>query len=343
MYKIVPSKVKDTAKLLSHSLAKAFDGMEGGDYASLVEHFKTNKGASPEVVLYKGLILDGRHRYKGAKAASIKCVFKDFIGDDAEARDYVASVNLNRRHLTQDQKAIALAKLYPEPVKTGPKPKSSSPEETNTMEKKAEAAGVGTSTLKRAKQVVNNASKATVAAAAEGKISTKEAVEVAKAPDEKEALAEKLEEKETKKEKPPKAPPPPKPEHKTHDIVYADARSTIKVSDCLEHRPKRGHFSVMRFDSSDLHSINVYDVEKEWGEIVGFIAIKLAKRSIGNVSLGDYDIAIVRYNGDGGEASLKPKVKFSNVMDEAAFLKWLESMDGTDRQQIGGELEGWKS
>ena len=56
------------------------------------------------IILYEGLILDGRHRYEAALKANIDPIFVEFQGTRAEAIDYVTSENVARRHLNNTEK-----------------------------------------------------------------------------------------------------------------------------------------------------------------------------------------------------------------------------------------------
>jgi hypothetical protein len=55
------------------------------------------------IVVYKGRILDGRTRHAAAKAAKIKPRTVQFKGTDDQARQFVETANLHRRHLTPEQ------------------------------------------------------------------------------------------------------------------------------------------------------------------------------------------------------------------------------------------------
>jgi hypothetical protein len=54
------------------------------------------------IYFYQIKILDGRNRFLAAKAANIKPVFREFIGTDEEAKEFVKRANEHRRHLTED-------------------------------------------------------------------------------------------------------------------------------------------------------------------------------------------------------------------------------------------------
>jgi transcriptional regulator with XRE-family HTH domain len=61
------------------------------------------------VVVYEGLILDGRHRYEAALKAGVDPIFVEFQGTKEEAIAYVTSENVARRHLSNPEKEFFYA------------------------------------------------------------------------------------------------------------------------------------------------------------------------------------------------------------------------------------------
>jgi hypothetical protein len=92
----------------THPLADLFPPMTTDEMASLVEDIKANGLAQP-IVTHEGKLLDGRHRYQACLQAGVEPQFTEFRGGDALA--FVISANLNRRHLTESQRAMVAAKL----------------------------------------------------------------------------------------------------------------------------------------------------------------------------------------------------------------------------------------
>jgi hypothetical protein len=68
-------------------------------------------GLIDDIYLYQGCVLDGRRRQVSCLAAGIAPRYVEFEGDDAAALNFVVSVNLHRRHMTDVQRAIAAAKV----------------------------------------------------------------------------------------------------------------------------------------------------------------------------------------------------------------------------------------
>lgn len=93
----------------NHPLSETFPVMGEDEYDALKKDIKLN-GLISEIVTHDGMILDGRHRFRACQELKIKPVFKKYEGNDPIG--YVISVNLNRRHLNQSQRCVAVLSLY---------------------------------------------------------------------------------------------------------------------------------------------------------------------------------------------------------------------------------------
>jgi ParB-like chromosome segregation protein Spo0J len=91
-----------------HPLANVFPLIDGKPYEDLMADILKN-GVREAIWLYEGKILDGRNRYRAAKAMKVEAEFRDYLGDDAMA--FVISLNIHRRHLSESQRAMAAAKF----------------------------------------------------------------------------------------------------------------------------------------------------------------------------------------------------------------------------------------
>ncbi|MEN9807226.1 MAG: hypothetical protein RL756_1746 [Pseudomonadota bacterium] len=109
----------------AHPLAEIFPMIdpESKDYGSLAGSISVFGVLEPIVLTRDMRVLDGRNRLRAALEAvhaeddekAPKFVFFDQLPIDHELvteRDYVASKNLSRRHLTDEQKAAAVALLF---------------------------------------------------------------------------------------------------------------------------------------------------------------------------------------------------------------------------------------
>jgi hypothetical protein len=96
--------------LRHHPLADIFPLMEGAEFNELVADIKAN-GLIEDIVLYDGMILDGRNRYRACIAADVPPTTHDateWIGDPAA---FVISANIRRRHLNREQRGELLIKI----------------------------------------------------------------------------------------------------------------------------------------------------------------------------------------------------------------------------------------
>jgi hypothetical protein len=84
--------------------------MEGEEFDALVADIKAN-GLHYPIILYDGMILDGRNRYRACLQVGFEPAVRNgdhWIGDPAA---FVISRNIRRRHLTADQKRDLIAKV----------------------------------------------------------------------------------------------------------------------------------------------------------------------------------------------------------------------------------------
>jgi hypothetical protein len=126
-----------------HPLAGVFPLIEGEEFEELVASI-AERGVDEPVWLYEGKVLDGRNRYRAARAAGRECPQRQFEGDDPVA--FVLAQNVQRRHLTPAQRADAVAQLVT--ARQGRQVKV--PAGTFTVQAAAKAAGVSRRSVFRA-------------------------------------------------------------------------------------------------------------------------------------------------------------------------------------------------
>ena len=93
-----------------HPYADILPLLEGQAFDSLVADIRAN-GLLEPITIYEGQILGGRSRYRACEAAGIKPQFLEFDGDDPLG--FVLSLNLQRRHLSEAQRAMVAARSPP--------------------------------------------------------------------------------------------------------------------------------------------------------------------------------------------------------------------------------------
>jgi hypothetical protein len=94
-----------------HTLAEIFPPMSDADVAALAKDIKEHGQIEP-IVLYEGMILDGRSRYRACLLAGVSPDFDEYDAwSDIDPLAFVVGKNLHRRHLTSEQKREVLAVL----------------------------------------------------------------------------------------------------------------------------------------------------------------------------------------------------------------------------------------
>jgi site-specific DNA-methyltransferase (adenine-specific) len=91
-----------------HPYADIFPAMSDEELDALTADIRQN-GLLEPIVLHDGKVLDGRHRQIACDRAGVAAGFRAYAGKDPLA--FVLSVNLQRRHLSAEQKAVAAARL----------------------------------------------------------------------------------------------------------------------------------------------------------------------------------------------------------------------------------------
>lgn len=91
-----------------HPVADLFPMLGDEELQELAADIRERGLLQPIVLDTDGRILDGRNRYSACQLAGVEPQFVTYDGDDPSG--YALAVNINRRHLTQGQKAMIAAK-----------------------------------------------------------------------------------------------------------------------------------------------------------------------------------------------------------------------------------------
>ena len=104
---------KPTPDYAFHPLADTFPLIGDEELTALADDIRKN-GMHERITLHEGKILDGRNRYLAAKQAGVALSLADHfrrLPAGVDAWDFVVSENIQRRHLTREQKQEVIASL----------------------------------------------------------------------------------------------------------------------------------------------------------------------------------------------------------------------------------------
>jgi hypothetical protein len=156
-----------------HPLAELFPLIEGEQFDEMVADIAAH-GVREPVVLHQGQILDGRNRWRAARAAGVECPTRIYDGDDPLG--FVVSLNLKRRHLDASQRAMIAARLAN--MRQGERTDLPSiGGRLISQEQAARLLNVGVSSVERARIVQSSGDAGLIAAVEAGEISVTGAVE----------------------------------------------------------------------------------------------------------------------------------------------------------------------
>jgi len=100
----------DVFTLPVHPKAAALPMFATDELADLVQDIKAN-GLLHPVTVKNGELVDGRNRLAACKLAGVEPRVEELAGDPVA---YIYSANVARRNMSKGQRAMAIAKLYPE-------------------------------------------------------------------------------------------------------------------------------------------------------------------------------------------------------------------------------------
>jgi ParB-like nuclease domain len=113
-------KKMDIFDIPPHPAAEVFPMLDDDELEELASDIKNNGLQHPLVVAELGdepLLVDGRNRREACRRVGVIPDYIRLDGHDPVA--YILSANINRRHMTKGQRAMAVAKIYPDRTPRG--------------------------------------------------------------------------------------------------------------------------------------------------------------------------------------------------------------------------------
>ncbi|MEY2725992.1 MAG: hypothetical protein RLZZ458_1859 [Planctomycetota bacterium] len=195
-----------------HPLCSIFPQMSDEEFDALRDDIEQH-GQRDAIVLWDGQILDGRHRMQACLALGIEPKFRTVEMTWEEAKAYVLSVNLTRRHLDASQRAMIASRLATlEKGRPVASENGSIDTFSVTQQQAADSLNVGVAQVKRARKVREMAAPEVVAEVERGEMTLHKASKLAAAVPDKAEQAEIVKagrvDEVLKKTLPPEEPPP---------------------------------------------------------------------------------------------------------------------------------------
>ena len=168
----------------NHPLADAFPLMSEAEFEGLKQDIKEH-GVRHPVVVFEGMILDGRNRKRACQELGKACPEIKFTGENPAA--YVASENIHRRHMEPRALVLAAERLAtamagrPKKSPAGPDGPADHP---TTIREAAELTGASPTSIKKVRTVRNRGADEVVAAMDKGELTPTAADNLSKRPKE---------------------------------------------------------------------------------------------------------------------------------------------------------------
>jgi ParB-like chromosome segregation protein Spo0J len=232
-----------------HPLADLFPLLTGADFDVLVADIRAHGVREPITLHPDGRILDGRNRYRAAQAAGVPCPERTYQGTDFVA--FVVSTNLNRRHLTDSQRALVAARLAT--MRQGERTDLPPYGERLSQADAAKLLHASKRTVERATHVLDSAAPELVAAVEAGTVRVATAAVIADAPPERQRAVVAL-----SRDAILKAAQQIKREQR---VAREDARAAA-AAEALKTLPRDG--ALHRVIHADLRDADVPDASVDW-------------------------------------------------------------------------------
>ena len=162
-----------------HPVSFLFPTMTNSEFEALVEDIRLHGQREP-ILVYEGLVADGRHRWSACTALGIDPRLEHWQGDEEALIRHIISVNLVRRHLSATERALLAARYANLPKGIN---RFSIGAATAASMRQSDASrlfSVSPDSIQRARKVESNGADELVSALRGGEISLSEAARLAR-------------------------------------------------------------------------------------------------------------------------------------------------------------------
>ena len=158
-----------------HPLAELVPEMTQQQYERHKADIQAN-GQHESIKLFQGMIIDGRHRFRACNDLGLIPQFEEWTGKDA--KQYVISMNVSRRHLSDNHRALAAAAMTTSSRGRNKHTATAAP----SQKEAAELFDISPDSIQRAKKVLADADPAIIEMVRKNELPISMAAQVAKFP-----------------------------------------------------------------------------------------------------------------------------------------------------------------
>ena len=162
----------------AHQYADLFPSMTAAEFAALKADIQAYGQREP-ITTWRGMVVDGRHRERACHELGRPVTAREFDGDERELLAFVISLNVQRRHLNESQRAMVAARIAT--LGQGARTDLSPIGEKLSQQQAAEVLTVGKRSVERAQHVLDHGTPELIAAVDSGSIAVSNAAYLADA------------------------------------------------------------------------------------------------------------------------------------------------------------------
>ena len=163
-----------------HPVADIFPAMSDAEFRELVEDIREHGQREPVWILEDKRVIDGKHRVKACVELGRSVEARVYHGSETSVEAFVVSLNLKRRHLSEEQRSMVASRLAN--LEEG-RPEKTAPIGAVSQSDAAELLNVSRRSVQRACVVLENGAPELIAAVDAGQVSVSAAAEVATLPE----------------------------------------------------------------------------------------------------------------------------------------------------------------